>query len=316
MSRSILTVTLNPALDMTASLPELNVGKVNVVERFTLHPAGKGVNVARVLTDLGDSVAVTGFLGQENDRGFTDLFQQMNSKDNFIRVPGETRINIKLVECHGDVTDLNFPGVFISEEQFQTFETRLLEEAANHELVVIAGSLPLGVSPESFAHLISLLNKRGNKVIVDTSRDALKAAMSASPWLVKPNEEELSEWAGHALETEDALMQVGEQLSATGIAHVVISRGVNGVLWLNNGQWLKSVPPRMSVVSTVGAGDTLVAGLCHGLNQNHDRETVLRHATALSALAVSQTGVGVPDQDTLNSVIQQVSVNALNPQMM
>ncbi|WP_299731028.1 1-phosphofructokinase [uncultured Endozoicomonas sp.] len=314
MNQSILTVTLNPALDMTASLPALNVGKVNVIEQAGVHPAGKGINVARVLADLGEPVRVAGFLGAENDNGFRELFQTIGADDQFIRVPGASRTNIKLVDSGSNVTDLNFPGMAVSPSDVDQFEQRLITLAKEHELIVIAGSLPSGVMPEQLNRWITLLNGQGKKVVVDTSRDALKAALGAIPWLVKPNEDELAEWLGEALVTEEALMAAGEQLAATGIAHVVISRGAEGVLWLHEGQWLKSTPPKMAVVSTVGAGDTLVAGLCHGLNQRSDREAVLRQATALSALAVSQVGVGVPDQDQLQKIVQQVSVSTLKSQ--
>ncbi len=307
--KGILTITLNPALDMTGNLENLKPGAVNLVQDSTLHPAGKGVNVAKVLSDLGSAVAVTGFLGDSNDQSFIELFESLNAADHFVRVPGSTRINVKLVESCGDVTDLNFPGVTVSAEKQQAFETKLLELAADYDLIVIAGSLPVGITPKDLSRCVAMLGEQGKQVIVDTSRAAFQEVLSASPWLVKPNEDELSEWAGRELKTEQELREVGEQLAASGVTHVVISRGADGVLWLNDGQWLKSQPPRMKVVSTVGAGDTLVAGLCYGLNQGFDKSKTLAFATALSALAVTQTGVGATDHQQIQNIVEQVQVS-------
>lgn len=311
MNQPVLTVTLNPALDMTGNLSELKTGKVNLVHSGSLHPAGKGVNVARVLSDLGSTVCATGFLGYENDAGFVDLFHQTGVVDHFVRVPGACRINVKLVEDSGEVTDLNFPGVAIAPKQKQALESKLLKLAASHELIVIAGSLPTGITPDNLAHWVRLLGKQGKKVIIDTSKEAFKTVLSATPWLVKPNTDELAEWVGHGLETEEQLMQAGEMIAAMGVSHVVISRGAEGVLWLHKDKWLKARPPRMQVVSTVGAGDTLVAGFCHGLKQNGSREHVIAFATALSALAVSQVGVGVASPDPVHQLVKQIVVSEI-----
>ena len=113
----ILTLTLNPALDLTGHLEQMQVGEVNLVRSGHLHPAGKGINVARVLKDLGAEVLVSGFLGQENQAPFHELFHDAGLGDHFLVVPGATRINVKMVEASGRVTDLNFPGVEVFDDE-------------------------------------------------------------------------------------------------------------------------------------------------------------------------------------------------------
>ena len=311
MSNSILTVTLNPALDMTGHLEVLNTGHVNQIERAHLHPGGKGVNVARVLADLGIPVSATGWLGKENDRCFVELFRQVGIDDHFSRIDGTNRINVKLTADRGEVTELNFPGIAIDSEQRQVFSSRLFELAKCHELIVIAGSLPAGITPDDLADWTRQLGGQGCKLVLDTSGTAFKTVLAASPWLVKPNEDELSEWAGRPLNTEEELMEAGEAIAAMGVCHVVISRGSKGVLWLQRGRWLKAQPPKIKVVSTVGAGDTLVAGLCYGLNQGALEEEVVAFATALSALAVNQVGVGVPCLKQVDRLAHQVNVSEI-----
>ena len=311
----VVTITLNPALDLTGSLDALSVGSVSLVSKGSLHAAGKGVNVAKVLSDLGAEVTVTGFLGRDNEELFCQLFEEMNANDEFIRVDGATRINVKLVEQDGRVSDINFPGVEVSEQAIAEFEVRLFELAKTHEFFVLAGSLPKGISPELCAEWIEKLHQMGKKVIFDSSRAALAAGLEAHPWLIKPNDEELSEFVGRELDTPEACQQAAEDLAEKGIENVVVSLGSKGVMWFGNNaqnktEWIYSQPPKMHVVSTVGAGDTLVAGLCWGhMQQDWDRSQILSFATALSALAVSQVGVGVPNVEDVKELQKQVTLH-------
>jgi len=309
----VVTVTLNPALDLTGSLSELNVGSVSLVSQSNLHAAGKGVNVAKVLSDLGAQVTVTGFLGKENPELFHQLFSQLNVIDEFIEVEGATRINVKLVEENGRVSDINFPGVQVSAEEIERFERVLFRLAEDHDYFVIAGSLPGGVSPELCASWIKTLRQRGKKVLFDSSKSALAVGISAQPWLVKPNDEELADLVGQKLSTFEQCQHAAQTLSSKGIDNVVVSMGAEGVMWLSQDQLLRSAPPRMNVVSTVGAGDTLVAGLCWGHMQAMPNNEILRFATALSALAVSQVGVGLTNQEELEAIKLKTQITQICP---
>ncbi|SIN85071.1 1-phosphofructokinase [Salinivibrio sp. ES.052] len=307
---AILTVTFNPALDMTGALGVLQAGDVNLVQNYNLHPAGKGVNVARVLSDLGADVSVSGFLGADNQDPFAHLFTEQGVHDHFLRVPGVSRTNVKLVEKDGRVTDLNFPGMAVEQTHIDAFTEALLSLADDHEWIVLAGSLPPGLSTVQLNTWISSLSQKGKKVIVDTSQHALRAAVDAVPWLIKPNEAELAQCLNAPITNEQAeLLARGEQLFAQGIANIVISRGVDGVLWRDHQGWLKAVAPAQTVVSTVGAGDSLVAGLVWGCQAGLKKEAALCRAVALSALAVTQVGVGVGDIEDVNQLTEQISVS-------
>ncbi|SMY32230.1 Tagatose-6-phosphate kinase [Photobacterium malacitanum] len=302
----VVTVTLNPALDLTGSLQSLSLGSVSVVEQGSLHPAGKGVNVAKVLAELGAEVTVTGLLGADNQESFCQLFKAMGATDKFVRVAGANRINVKLVEKNGQVSDINFPGVAVTAANILAFEKTLFELAATHDVFVIAGSLPQGVSADMCANWLEKLHQLGKKVLFDSSKSALATGLDAHPWLVKPNDEELAEWAGQALDTPQQCMAVAETIAAKGITNVVVSLGAKGVMWLNDQGWLHAQPPKMDVVSTVGAGDTLVAGLCWGEINQWSKTQSLQFATALSAVAVTQVGVGVDDIEQVNTIAQHV----------
>ena len=309
VTNRVVTITLNPALDLTGSLDSLAVGSISLVNEGSLHAAGKGVNVAKVLSDLGAQVTVTGFLGRDNDALFNQLFAEMGATDAFIRVDGATRINVKLVEKSGEVSDINFPGVAVSEQAIETFEQRLFTLAETHDFFVLAGSLPQGISPELCASWIEKLHQLGKKVIFDSSRAALAAGLKAHPWLIKPNDEELSEFVGRELNTPEECLQAAQGLASNGIENIVVSLGAKGVMWLhqNESTWRYVQPPKMQVVSTVGAGDTLVAGLCWGHMQQWQTEQTLSFATALSALAVTQVGVGVASIEAVQVLQKQVT---------
>ncbi|HHX8508820.1 TPA: 1-phosphofructokinase [Vibrio diabolicus] len=309
----VVTITLNPALDLTGSVNELNVGSVSLVQQSNLHAAGKGVNVAKVLSDLGADVTVTGFLGKDNPELFHQLFNDIGVKNEFVEVQGATRINVKLVEANGNVSDINFPGVQVTADEIARFEETLFRLAETHDYFVLAGSLPGGVTAEQCAAWIKALHQQGKKVLFDSSKAALKSGIEAHPWLIKPNDEELGDFVGEHLETPEQCQAAAQTLSDKGIENIVVSMGADGVMWLNQGKWLRAQPPRMNVVSTVGAGDTLVAGLCWGHMQLMPKNDLLRFATAFSALAVSQVGVGLTSQEELENIKQQTEVSELYP---
>lgn len=311
----ILTVSLNPALDLAIRLPQLTLGAVNRTDSTRLEAAGKGVNVARVLVSLGHQVAVSGFLGAANDGVFVRAFAELGVEDAFRRVPGETRINAKLAEHDGRVTDVNGPGLAVDGGDFAALladlDARAGDAARRPDAVVIAGSLPPGIGPEDLAGLIARLRAHGLPVWVDTSGPALAAAIAAGPSAVKPNEQELAEWAGESLESPEARLRAAWSLHRAGIDEALISAGDAGVLWLSRrGAWL-ATPPAVSVASTVGAGDTLLAGMLHGVLAESSAADALRLATALSAEAVRHVGVGNPAAADFADLQQHTRVRRL-----
>lgn len=310
----ILTLTLNPALDLTVRLARLEPGQVNRSETQASQAAGKGLNVAQVLADLGHNLTVGGFLGADNPAAFEALFARRGFVDGFIRVPGETRSNIKLAESDGRITDINGPGPEVDELAQITLLGRLDNLAAGHDLAVVAGSLPPGVSPEWLVELLKRLKRLGLRVALDTSGAALRAGLAVAPWLIKPNTEELAEVCGRPLESFAAQAEEAARLQAQGIEQVVISQGAEGVRWFAPDQAWQALPPRVTVVSTVGAGDSLLAGMLHGLLSGWPAQRTLCCATAIAAQAVTQVGFGIGDAVQLQQLESAVVVRALSEQ--
>ena len=309
----IATVTLNPAFDLVGRLARIEIGEVNTVETLGLYPAGKGINVAKVLADLGAKLSVTGFLGEENQGDFVQAFAQNGVEDKFYRITGKTRINVKITETEADVTDLNFLGFEISEQDWKAFIRQSQTWESQYDLVAVCGSLPRGVTPEQFAAWLESLHQQGLKVVLDSSNAALTAGLTAHPWLVKPNRRELEVWAGRSLHTIEEVIEAAEQLRSHGIENVIISMGEKGSVWLNSEGVLQAQPPHCkNVVSTVGAGDSMVAGLIYGFSQGWSKEKTLSFASATSALAVSQSNVGISDKQVLEQILAQVKLTNLS----
>lgn len=305
----ILTITLNPALDLNVELAQLQPGAVNRATRTRLVPAGKGINVARVLARLGHSVTVSGLLGEDNAGVFEQLFNDEALEDRFVRVPGQTRSNIKLANASGQVTEINGPGFEVPADARRRLEFRLAPLLEDCDAMVIAGSLPSGLAAEAVAGLVRLGRSAGRAVWLDASGDALTQGLDAAPFGVKPNLEELSDWIGQPLEDAGTITDAVRHLHSRGVQQAVVSRGAAGVLWYSPAGACSAIPPAVSVANTVCAGDTLLAGMVHGLLTRPEQpEEVLRYATALSAECVRHVGVGDPAAPDFQALLDQTRI--------
>ena len=297
---------------MVGRLKRIELGEVNTVETLGLFPAGKGINVAKVLKDLGVDVTVGGFLGEDNQGDFVTLFDKLGLQDKFQRVPGRTRINVKITETEADVTDLNFLGYEISDSAWQQFVADSLAYCKSFDIVAVCGSLPRGVTPDLFADWLKQLHQAGIKVVLDSSNAALTAGLSARPWLVKPNHRELEAWVGYTLNSLEEIVSAAKKLKAQGIANVIISMGAQGSVWLSDEAVIQAQPPKCeNVVSTVGAGDSMVAGLIYGLINGLPQKDTLAFASAVSAFAVSQSNVGISDRTLLEPILNNVNITVI-----
>ena len=311
MRRRVATITLNPAYDLVGLSTPIELGEVNRVTTAGFHAAGKGINVAKVLKSLGIDVTVGGFLGKENQDGFQKEFSEAGIANRFQMVEGRTRINVKLTEPSGKVTDFNFSGFEITKQDWTRFVNDTLSWAGQFDMICVSGSVPPSIDLNDFTAWMKRLRSECMCLIFDSSREAFVAGLKALPWLVKPNHHELEIWAGRPLTELSDVLQAAHELRQQGIAHVVISLGEQGAMWVNaSGAWMAK-PPKCDVVSTVGAGDSMVGGLIYGLMMRQTSEHTLRLATAISALAVSQTNVGITDREQLARMMTEVELTPL-----
>ncbi|WP_319779620.1 1-phosphofructokinase [Maridesulfovibrio sp.] len=310
---NIVTVTMNPAIDLACKIPDFTAGKVNRVTQYQTDAAGKGVNIAVLLRKFDLPVIVTGFLGQDNAGIFEKLFTEKGLVDDFIRVPGETRIGIKVLDPSTEsTTDINFPGLSPDEEHVEELMRKVGELAEEALIVVIGGSLPSGVSPDVVGRLVAIIKSKGAKAVVDTSGSALVSAIKAGPWLIKPNDDELSELVGRPLKDSRDILDEMRRMNRAGITNVAVSLGARGALFTDGEEELLAKPPKIEPVSTVGAGDAMIGGLVAGVALGLSLKERVRLATSMSAATVAQAGPSLERLDVAKELEKQVIVEAIN----
>ncbi|OLN29725.1 1-phosphofructokinase [Desulfosporosinus metallidurans] len=308
----IVTITLNPAVDQTLYFTQFHVGQVNRVGRERIDPAGKGINVAKVINSLGQDVAVSGFLGRENANIFEQFFQAQAIANHFIKVNGATRVNTKIVdEASGQVSEINFPGIHYGPSDLQELKNIIKQLAEESKLFVLSGSLPGGAPLDIFREFTEILKSYDCKVFLDTSGGALTEGIKAKPYAIKPNLDELKQLVGHSLDQEIDVLNAVETLISGGITKVVISLGEKGALVADGTQRLLVRPPNVKVSSTVGAGDALVAGLVYGEAQGMSLTEQARWATAVAAASVAQQGTQAGKLNDVEQLLPNVIIEEM-----
>jgi len=303
----VVTVTLNPAIDRTITISNFTAGAVNRVEHERLTPAGKGVNVASALADYGYRVAVTGFLGRENSAPFEALFAQKKIMDRFVRVSGQTRVGIKITDsARQQTTDINFPGLAPSAADIDAFHAQLA--ALDGKWFVVSGSLPPGVEATVYREIIRDLKARGRNVVLDTSGEALTYAVEAGPNIIKPNNYELEALTGKSCQAEAEVIETAKHLVAKGIELVAVSMGKDGACFITRTGTVIARPPNVEVISTVGAGDAMVAGIIAGRLRELPLARCARLATAFSIDRLTRIGSGISSPASIEQFMEQVII--------
>lgn len=307
----IATITLNPAYDLLGKTEQVALGEVNRINTIGFFTGGKGLNVSKVLADLGIKTTVSGFIGEENQADFVKVFQESESDDRFYRVAGKTRTNIKIRENNQQVTDLNFSGFIVTPDDWHGFVAQSLAWAKEFDVVAVGGSLPPGIDIQDFSTWLQQLSQHA-KIVLDSSHAAFMAGLVAKPWLVKPNHRELEAWANQPLNSLADIIQAAKRLQTQGVTNVIISLGEKGAIWVTESAVIQAKPPVcQNVVSTVGAGDSMVAGLLYGFYHQLPITQTFQFASAVATLSIQQEDVGVNDKQALEQMIDQVEISIL-----
>ncbi|MDB5081691.1 MAG: 1-phosphofructokinase [Chloroflexi bacterium] len=306
----VVTVTLNPAIDQTISIPNFKIGEVNRVSFFQSDAGGKGINVAAALADYGIKAAVTGFLACENDQIFHQLFSQKNIVNKFVSIEGSTRVGLKIFDPEIEqTTDINFPGQAATPQDLAALEQTLESLAPASGWFVLSGSIPASMPPIIYRGMIKKLKQAGHKVLLDTSGVPLQAALPAGPNIIKPNVEELSDFFGRKIESDQEIIEASNQLMREyDIRTVAVSMGKNGAIFLEGSECVRAIPGEVELKSSVGAGDAMVAGIVAGKVGGLSLPETARLATAFSMGAISRLGSGLPSKEVLEDLKRLVTV--------
>lgn len=304
----VLTITLNPAIDRTLVIGDFKLGAVNRVGSESTQAGGKGVNVAAALAGYGQQVSAAGFLGADNEAAFREFFAAKGIEDLFIRLPGVTRVGIKIIDpILRQTTDINFPGLAPSAADLAEMQRKI--SRCDAQWGVLAGSLPPGVAPGFYGEIIVALKGRGVRVALDTSGEALRQSIASAPTVIKPNAQELEALVGRSLPTETEVIAAARTLLSGGIELVAVSRGADGACFVTADEVVVARPRQIEVGSTVGAGDALLAGIIAGYLEKLPLVECARLATAFAVHALTRTEHGANARASIAALASRVALS-------
>lgn len=295
----IYTLTINPSLDYVVEMDKLIVGEMNRSKNTYLLPGGKGINVSQVLKNLSiENVAilpVAGFTGEK-------LLHMLSEKEityEAVRLKqGDTRINVKVL---GQVeTELNADGPDMTEDEKNALISKV-ESLSDDDYLILSGSVPKKLGEYFYADLMSYLQEKKVRVILDTIGENFKNALAQKPFLVKPNKEELESLFNVKTDTDEALLELAKKVQKMGAENVLVSLGKDGAMLLTeDGNVFYAEAPKGKVVNTVGAGDSMVAGFVAEYTKSMDMEKALKWGIAAgSASAFSKNLASKEEIDAL-----------------
>ena len=308
----IYTVTLNPALDKTATVEGLAVDEVNRITEVREDPGGKGINVSKVIAKLGGTSRALALLGGTVGEKIRTMLSDEGIDVWAFEAEGETRTNLKVVDPKlGTNTDINEPGPVASIATLDAMLAALTGVVERGDIVVLSGSLPKGAPVATYGAWVRSCASAGAKVFLDADGAALSHGLGARPYLVKPNDAELSRLCGHELSGVAQIAEEAIRLVNGGIGRVVVSMGGAGAVLADESHVLLARSPKVSVGSTVGAGDSVVAALAYAEERGMSLEDAARLAMATGAANVMQSGTQAAERELVDTLLDQVSIEPL-----
>lgn len=307
----ITTVTLNPAVDEAIAIEEIALGEINRCDLDAVDPGGKGLNASRVIARLGRRTLALGFVAGVTGALIRARLDAEGVPHAFDDVPGLTRINVMVLERRvSRRTRLYLPGPRVGAADLARVRERLAA-LTEGETVVIGGTVPPGLEPSVYGDLVGWLRERGVRTVVDASGAALESALAAGPELIKPNVEEAVALIGRPLAGDDDVLEAARSLRALGAARVVISQGPHGAIGVDaEGAW-KVRAPAVLVRTTVGAGDSMVAGLAIAVDEGMGLAEGLRLGTAAGTATCAVPGTQLGSRAEVERLLAEITVEPI-----
>ncbi|TNJ65751.1 1-phosphofructokinase [Paenibacillus hemerocallicola] len=308
----ITTVTLNAAIDKTYVLDSFPLGRVSRVSEMISVPGGKGINVARVVSQLGGSVKATGFVGGSNGDYIVKELGNAGIDNDFVTVEGESRLCLNMIDISaGTSTELLEPGPIITAQQIEAIKDKVKRLAADSVIVAFSGSLPKGAPAALYADLVDIAKAQGAKAFLDTSGDALIEGVKARPFFIKPNEDEIGKLLGRKPERESDMYAGMMQLMERGVGCVVVTLGAAGSVAGYAGRLYRIRAPRIEAINPVGSGDSFVAGMAVAVASGEPVEQALRLATASGTANALNAQAGDVRVDDVRRLVAQVQIESI-----
>jgi len=309
MKNKIVTLTLNPSIDKSVKVD--GIVPENKLQCHSVHyqPGGGGINITRVLNRLGVTSFAVFPYGGNSGMSLKELLIKENIEPESISINSWTRENLSVIDTHtGLQYRFGMPGNLLSDSELIEIEATLEKLLEENDLFVLSGSLAKEMSIDYYVRLIRRLADKNIKVVVDTSGPALKEALNENVYLIKPNQRELAQLAGKdflsSVEQEKFAL---EMIKSQKVMYVVVSLGARGAFIASNDGITYQVTPSVSVKSTIGAGDSMVAGLIYAIQNNFSAELMLKWGVACGVAATMTEGPGLANKENIDKVFTMLN---------
>ncbi len=307
----IVTMTLNPAFDLHCMADKFVTGHENTARILDYGAGGKGVNISKVLNLCGVENICFAVLGEENEKKFVEMLSAEGVSLRALTVAGRIRENITVHTLTGEETRLSFSGFSAPPMLMNQIRTVCEKEISAGDAVTLTGSLPEGLAVSEVKEFLAECASRGAKVVVDSRSFSLEDLIDLKPWLIKPNEEEISHYLGREVTDFSDILWEAKELHYRGIANVMISLGARGAMLSCDDGVFVATPPSVKAVSTIGAGDSMVGGFLSAIKLGKPSKEALRYAVACGTAACLTEGTRPPVLRDVETIRQQVHVDKI-----
>lgn len=308
----ILCVNPNAAIDKTVIVSPFQLDQIHRPQQVLAFPGGKGCNVARALSRLGETAIVTGWVGGYAGQFIEGELQQEGIQTAFVHTDFESRTCLSILDPDNQtLTEIYERGEPVPANKVEELKTHFKRIMTGCTAVTLSGSLPTGVPVDFYSHLITSAHEAGVLTFLDSSGDALKNGLAANPFLIKPNKKEFTDLAGKELVSRADFAEAAVKIAIQYETLVVLSLGPEGAIAANNNTVLLAHPPQVTATSAVGSGDSMLAGLAYGLTHQQSLEESLKGAVAAGTANTLRVGAGHFTLDDFERIRSQVMIEYL-----
>ncbi|MFW5697405.1 MAG: 1-phosphofructokinase family hexose kinase [Fimbriimonadaceae bacterium] len=310
----ILTVTVNASLDQALFVDRLKLHDTNRVFRKEVDAGGKGVNLSRVAVELGGESTATGFLGGGPGAFVRKVLDKQGVHHDFVEVEGDTRINFSVEDGNGPPTTFNQPGPDVPAEKWEELKNKLREYGSKADWICLGGSLTRGIPKDAYRILGELTHEFNAKLCLDADGENFEQGVQACPELIKPNESEAERILSRPVKTTPQAIQASRDLEhrlkslGAQAPYVIVSRGAKGAVLCHAGEVLLAEPVEVDVNSTIGSGDSMVAGFLVGLKQTNRLDEALRWGVAAGAATATTNGSEIARRPVFEELLERAKV--------
>lgn len=306
----IITLTLNPAFDVHCSCDNFRPYHESIAKVTAKDAGGKGVNISRALQVNGTENLAIVVVGKENGAEFCQALEKDGLNVSPVWVEGRIRENITLHETENPETRISFEGFSCSNSILQEIKERI-GEVNGQTIITFTGSIPKGMDVSEVLTFLGGFRNRGAKIVIDSRSVSLSELLDFKPWLIKPNKDEAEAYAKRKIESASDAIVIARGIYEKGINNVIVSLGGDGAVHAYKRGVMVAQAPSVPVCSTIGAGDSMLAGFIDGTSRGLNKESVLKRAVAFGTAACKQEGTKPPSTEDVEELVGKVIVKGV-----